>query len=102
MLSITCGCTDLIMDPFPVGSKVSTNWSNTWKHACYCDFMYEFTEKHACFHVLLQLVLTFDPTGKGSIIKPARNQHILSTSTYNNHLDSAPNVALFDDEIGQP
>ncbi len=22
---------------------------------------------HACFHVLLQLVLTFDPTGKGSI-----------------------------------
>ncbi len=33
------------------GSKVSTNWSNTWKHACYCVFMYTFTEKHVCFHV---------------------------------------------------
>ncbi len=40
------------MDPFPVGSKVSTNWSNTWKHACYCAFMYIFTEKHVCFHVI--------------------------------------------------
>ncbi len=29
-----------------------TNWSNTWKHACYCAFMYTFTEKHACFHVI--------------------------------------------------
>ncbi len=28
------------------GSKVSTNWSNTWKHACYCAFMYTFTETH--------------------------------------------------------
>ncbi len=34
------------MDPFPVGIKVSTNWSNTWKHACYCAFMYTFTENH--------------------------------------------------------
>ncbi len=33
-------------------SKVSTNWSNTWKHACYCAFMYTSTEKHVCFHVI--------------------------------------------------
>ncbi len=42
-------------NPFPVGvkgSKVSANWSNTWKHACYCAFMYTFTEKHVCFHVI--------------------------------------------------
>ncbi len=37
---------------FQWGSKVSTNWSNTWKHACYCAFMYTFTEKHVCFHVM--------------------------------------------------
>ena len=27
---------------------------NTWKHACFCAFMYIFNEeaqKHACFHV---------------------------------------------------
>ncbi len=53
--------------PFSSESKVSTNWSNTWKHACYCAFMYTFTEEHVCFHVILYLVLTFDPTGKGSI-----------------------------------
>ncbi len=53
--------------PFPVGVNVSTNWSNTWKHACYCAFTYAFTEKHVCFHVISLLVLTFDPTGKGSI-----------------------------------
>ncbi len=28
------------MDPFSVGAKLSTNWSNTRKHACYCAFMY--------------------------------------------------------------
>ncbi len=49
---------------FQWGSKVSTNWSNAWKHACYCAFIYTFTEKHVCFHVIS---LTFDPTGKGSI-----------------------------------
>ncbi len=37
---------------FQWGSKVSTNWSNKWKHACYCAFMYTFTEKHVCFHVI--------------------------------------------------
>ncbi len=46
---------------------MNTNWSNTWKHARYCAFMYTFTEKHVCFHVIYYLVLTFDPTGKGSI-----------------------------------
>ncbi len=45
--------------------------TNTWKHACYCAFMYTFTEKHVCFHVIsLVIVLTFDPTGKGSIPIP--------------------------------
>ncbi len=39
-------------DPFQWGSKVSTNRSNTWKHACYWAFMYTFTEKHVCFHVM--------------------------------------------------
>ncbi len=33
-------------------------------HANMCAFMYTFTEKHACFLVLLQLVLTFDPHWK--------------------------------------
>ncbi len=27
---------------FQWGSKVSTNWSNTWEHACYCAFTYTF------------------------------------------------------------
>ncbi len=31
---------------------MSTNWSNTWEHACYCAFMFTFTEKHVCFHVI--------------------------------------------------
>ncbi len=56
---------------------MSTNWSNTWKHAGYCAFMYTLhgntrfsvnvymkAHYHACFHVLLQLVLTFDPHWK--------------------------------------
>ncbi len=31
--------------------------------------MYTFTEEHVCFHVIyLYLVLTSDPTGKGSIM----------------------------------
>ncbi len=47
---------------------MSTNWSNTWKHACYCAFMFTFTAEHVCFHVIsVFIVLTFDPTGKGSI-----------------------------------
>ncbi len=50
---------------FQWGSKVSTNWSNTWKHACYCAFMYTSTEKHI---FPCNFVLTFDPTGKGSIV----------------------------------
>ncbi len=29
--------------------------------------MYTFTDKHVCFHVISLLVLTFDPTGNGSI-----------------------------------
>ncbi len=48
--------------PFSSGGQ-KYNWSNTWKHACYCAFMCTFTEKHVCNY----LVLTFDPTGKGSI-----------------------------------
>ncbi len=56
-----------MMDPFPLDSKVSTNWSNAWKYACYCAFMYTFTETHVCSMYFLYLVLTFDPTGKGSI-----------------------------------
>ncbi len=40
---------------FQWGSKLSTNWSNTWKHACYCAFMYTFTEKQVCFHVLFPI-----------------------------------------------
>ncbi len=35
---------------FQWGSKVSTNWSNTWKHACYCAFMYTL---HGNIHVFL-------------------------------------------------
>ncbi len=42
---------------FQWGSKVSTNRSNTWKHGCYCAFMYTFTEKHTCFHVISLLIL---------------------------------------------
>ncbi len=53
------------MDLFPAGSLVSTNWSNTWKHACYCAFMYTFTEKHVRFHVISRFSAQFDPTGKG-------------------------------------
>ncbi len=55
---------------FRWGSKASTNWSNTWKHACYCAFMYTFTEKHVFPCNFSILVLTFDPTGKGSINYP--------------------------------
>ncbi len=36
-------------------------------HVNYCAFMYTLTEKHVCFSVISLLVLTFDPTGKGSI-----------------------------------
>ncbi len=54
------------MDPFPVqwGSKVSTNWSNTWEHAYYCAFMYTFTEKHVCFHVISLFSAHFWPHWK--------------------------------------
>ncbi len=62
-----------------VSSLLVCSYANTIKnnngpfssviHAGYCAFMYTFTEKHVCFHVssLFYLVLTFDPTGKGSI-----------------------------------
>ncbi len=46
------------------GSKVSTNWSNTWKHACYCAFMYTFTGKHVCFHVISLFSAHFWPHWK--------------------------------------
>ncbi len=62
---------------FRWGSKVSTKCSNTWKHACYCAFLYTFTEKHVCFHIIylhVYLVLTFDP---GSI--PSAHGCLLGT-----------------------
>ncbi len=49
---------------FQWGSKVSTNWSNTWKHACYCAVMYTFTEKHVCFHVISLFSAHFCPHWK--------------------------------------
>ncbi len=41
-----------------------TNWSNTWKHACYCAFMYTFTEKHVCFHAISLFSAHFWPHWK--------------------------------------
>ncbi len=36
----------------------------TWKHTCFPVNVYMKAHYHACFHVLLQLVLTFDPHWK--------------------------------------
>ncbi len=36
----TCTCTLRQWTLFQWGSKVSTNWSNTWKHARYCVLMH--------------------------------------------------------------
>ncbi len=55
--------------PFSSGGQkwALANWSNTWKHACYCAFMYTFTEKHVCFHVISLFSAHFWPHWKGSI-----------------------------------
>ncbi len=68
---------DFVMDPFPVG--VNTNWSNTWKHACYCAFMYTFTEKHVCFHVTSLFSAHFWPHWKRvHLVSQAQRCGILS------------------------
>ncbi len=43
---------------------MSTNWSNAWKHACYCAFKYTFTEEHVCFHVISLFSAHFWPHWK--------------------------------------
>ncbi len=50
----------------------------TWKHTCFSVNVYMKAQKYACFHVLLQLVLTSDPTGKGSIGYGLRLQSYLA------------------------
>ncbi len=61
---------------FQSGSKVSTNWSNTWKHACYCAFMYTCTEMHACFHVNSLFTAHVWPHWKRVHCKHLDNKHL--------------------------
>ncbi len=52
---------------FQWGQKWALNREITWKHTCFSVNVYMKEQEHACFHVSLQLMLTFDPTGKGPL-----------------------------------
>ncbi len=84
----------------PWGSKVSTNWicMETCMLLCFHVHIYRKTymftcnvhmkaQKHACFHVLLQLVLTFDPHWK-------RVHSLCSLSFYSASMDHCITVVV--------